>query len=138
METVGDYLHLDHGPCGINGPSNPVVYEDAFIQSKVTVPRKCSTCRFLSVNPISGFQCDQDAEKWGDFNRGLDWGAWKPDVIYLQLPHPKITTKALSQAVFENDQIAFIREYRRVNPALSINEAKSDFTALRKRITNDL
>ncbi|SQI34220.1 Uncharacterised protein [Leminorella richardii] len=137
MEIVGGYLHLDHGPCSIDGPSDPVIYENTFIQSKVTVPRKCSTCRFLSVAPIFGFQCHQDANKWGDFKRGLDWGAWKPSVIYLQLPEPKVTTKVLSQAVFDNDQIAFIREYRRVNPELSIEEAKMDFITLRKRIDNN-
>ncbi len=137
IKMVGDYLYLDHGPCGIDGPSDPVIYENAFIQSKVTVPRKCSDCQFLSVAPIWGFECNQDADKWGDFKRGLDWGAWKPDVIYLQLPQPKITTRILSQAIFENDLLTFIREYRRVNLGLSIQEAKADFTILRKRIDND-
>lgn len=57
IETVGHYLHLDHGPCGINGPTDPVTYEDEFIKAKVEVPRKCSRCRFLAVHQIFGFHC---------------------------------------------------------------------------------
>ena len=86
MEEVGRYLNLDHGPCSKTGPTDPVMYEDSFIVSKVEIPRKCSKCVFLMVDSIYGFYCTQDKEKWGDFHRGLDWGAWEPDSIYLELP----------------------------------------------------
>ena len=131
IDDVGAYLHLDHGPCGVEGPTDPVVFENEFIQSKVEVPRKCSKCPFLAVAPIYGFHCTKDADKWGDFHRSLDWGAWRPDRIYIQLQRPKVTTKALSEYAFTQDQVAFIREYRRINPGLSLKEAKSDYAHFR-------
>lgn len=131
IKEVGDYLHLDHGPCGIHGPTDPVVHEDRFIQSCVEIPRKCTTCVFLKVDRLFGFHCTKDAEKWGDFHRGLDWGTWKPDCVYLQLPSPKVTTKNLSLFAFQDDLISFIYEHRRVNPGVSIEEAKADFAHFR-------
>lgn len=130
---VGGYLHLDHGPCGINGPTDPVIYEDEFITAKVEVPRKCRRCRFLGVEAILGFVCRKDADVWGDLRRGLDWGHWEPDVVYLQLPLPKLTTRLLSEAVYADDLLGFVREHRRVNPGLSLREAREDFESLRVR-----
>jgi len=132
IEEVGHYLHLDHGPCGIDGPTDPVTYEDTFITSKVEVPRKCAKCNFLAVDWIFGFHCTKDAGKWGEFHRSLDWGAWEPDCIYLTLPPPKITTKELSRSAQRNDKVAFIKEHRRINPGLSIEEANSDFAHFRR------
>jgi len=131
MEEVKDYLHLDHGPCGVEGPTDPVVFENEFLLGKVEVPRKCSTCKYLSVSPIYGFHCTKDANKWGDFHRGLDWGSWQPDHVYLHLEPPKVTTRALSQHAFADDLVAFIKEHRRINPRTSIEEAKADFTHFR-------
>ena len=131
INEVGRYLHLDHGPCSINGPTDPVIFEDEFIKAKVEIPRKCRTCHFLSISKFFGFYCSQDKEKWGDLHRGLDWGAWKPNSIYLELPPPKVTTKALSDCVSNDNQLEFIKEYRRVNPGLSIKEAKLDYIKLR-------
>ncbi|WP_145248882.1 hypothetical protein [Aeoliella mucimassa] len=134
IEEVGRFLHLDHGPCGIDGPTDPVEYEDEFVKGKVTVPRKCSRCFHLAVDPVYGFHCTKDATKWGHAHRSLDWGAWRPDHVYLQLPPPKVTTKALSEHTFANDQLAFIKEHRRINPGLSIQEAKADFAHFRRVI----
>ena len=131
IEDVGHYLHLDHGPCGIDGPTDPVLYEDEFVTSKAEVPRKCAKCVFLAVDRIYGFHCTKDADKWGDFHRGLDWGAWEPDCIYLELPLPKVTTKELSVFARRNDIMSFIKEHRRINPGLSIEEAKADFAHFR-------
>lgn len=124
---VGHYLHLDHGFCGIAGLTDPVLYRDKFIESKVEVPRKCVSCSFLSYDQIRGFVCSKDEEKWGDFPRGLDWGNWQPDIVYLELPFPKLTTKELSKHAKNDDLIEFLKEHRRINPGLSIQEAKSDF-----------
>jgi hypothetical protein len=132
IEEVGRYLHLDHGPCSKTGPTDPVLYEDIFIVSKVEIPRKCSKCVFLKVESIYGFYCSQDKEKWGDFHRGLDWGAWEPNSIYLELPLPKVTTKELSVFAKDNDEISFIKEYRRINPGLTLSEAKNDFARFRE------
>lgn len=131
FQDVGHYLHLDHGPCGIEGPTDPVRYEAPYISAKAEVPRKCAKCYFLAVHPIYGFHCTKDADKWGDFHRGLDWGAWAPDCIYLELPPPKITTKVLSRFANQNNLLAFIKEHRRINPGLSLEEAKSDFAHFR-------
>ena len=129
---VGRYLHLDHGPCGINGPTDPVVYEDKFVTGKVEVPRKCANCVHLAVDRIHGFHCTKDAHKWGDLHRGLDWGAWEPDGVYIELPLPKVTTKKLSICARNNDLVEFVKEHRRVNPGLSVKEAQADFAHFRR------
>lgn len=136
INEVGHYLHLDHGPCGINGPTDPVTYEDEFIKGKADVPRKCSKCNFLAIHPIFGFHCTKDSDKWGDFHRGLDWGDWNPDFVTLHLPPPKVTTKELSQFAFGDDLLAFVKEYGRINPGLSVDDAKSDFRHFRNIIEN--
>jgi len=131
MAEVGHYLHLDYGYCGIPGPTDPVIYEDQFIVSKVEIPRKCSHCNFLRFDQVRGFICRKDADKWGDFERGLDWGSWEPDSIYLELPLPKVSTKDLAMHAKQGDLIKFIKEYRRVNPGISYAEAKSDYLRFR-------
>ena len=110
MEEVGRYMHLDHGPCGVNGPTDPVVYEDSFVKSKVEIPRKCAGCVHLGIDRIYGLHCTKDSEKWGDLHRGLDWGTWQPNFIYLELPPPKVTTKKLSIFAYDNDKLAFIKD----------------------------
>ncbi|CAN0347120.1 unnamed protein product [Ectocarpus sp. 4 AP-2014] len=127
IKAINEYLHLDYGDCGIPGPTDPVTYEDTFVESKVQVPRKCSGCRFLSVDTVRGFTCTKDANKWGDFPRGLDWGAWHPDHVYLQLELPKVTTREMTKLAYANDMVGFIKEHRRVNPGLSLSEARLDY-----------
>ena len=130
--SVGHYMHLDHGPCGIDGPTDPVESEDRSSGFKAEIPRKCSTCRYLSFDTIFGFHCTKDRRKWGDHHRSLDWGTWEPEYIYLQLSLPKISTKQLSVYAKQNDLMAFIKEHRRINPGLSIEEAKRDFAHFRE------
>lgn len=134
MELTQRYLHLDHGPCGIPGPTDPVFYEDNFIQSKVEVPRKCHRCVYLFHDSIEGFTCKKDADKRGDFHRGLDWGHWSPRRLYVELPHPKITTRALIDCLHKANLVEFIQEYRKINPASSIVEAKEDYAYLNKNL----
>lgn len=131
FEQVERFLHLDHGPCGVPGPTDPVKYEDSYITARVTVPRKCAKCGLLAVDSICGFHCTKEADKWGGFHRGLDWGAWEPDSIYLELPPPKVSTRALCQCARDNDLVSFVKEHRRINPGLSIEEAKADFRHFR-------
>lgn len=135
MNEVQRYLHLDYGPCGIDGPTDPVTYEDQFVRSKVEIPRKCSRCRFLFHDSIYGFECRKDEQKWGNCYRGLDWGAWSPDRIYLDLPHPKRTTKALVDYAYDENLVGFISEYRKINPGVSIAQARDDFARFRELIT---
>jgi hypothetical protein len=128
------WLDLDHGPCGVPGPTDPVLYEDVFVTAKVEVPRKCTTCIYLEFDRIRGFTCRKDREIWGDFPRSLDWGSWKPERIYIQLPYPKNTSKELIEFAFLNQLKDFIQEYRRWNPSHSIQEAKTDFLNLRNQL----
>ena len=135
FEEVQRYMHLDFGPCGIAGPTDPVFYEDKFIVAKVEIPRKCVRCRFLFHDSIYGFTCRKDGEKWGGCYRGLDWGAWSPERIYLDLPHPKLTTKVLVDCAHKDDLVGFIAEHRRINPAVSMSEAQEDFSRFRVLIS---
>ena len=134
FEALQRYMHLDYGPCGIDGATDPVIYEDNFIRSKVEIPRKCWSCGFLFHDGNYGFTCRKDAEKWGGCFRGLDWGSWRPDRPYFNLQHPKVTTRALSEAAHANDMIAFVKEYRSVNPDVSLQETRDDFARIRDLI----
>ncbi|HPY42668.1 MAG TPA: hypothetical protein PLM98_19235, partial [Thiolinea sp.] len=94
----------------------------------------CATCYFLQNDPIKGFYCNKDKHVWGFFDRGLDWGVWEPDTVYIALPLPKVTTKLLRQYAHQDNQNEFIREYRRVNPGRSLKEAKEDFEFMKKKL----
>lgn len=127
MDEVGHYLHLDYGPCGIEGPTEPVTIEHEGDPSNIEIPKKCATCEYLRGHS----SCTKDKDVWGDFNRGLDWGQWKPEIIHIQLAFPKITTQELNLCAHRDDLISFIKEHRRVNPGTSHEEAKKDFKFFR-------
>jgi hypothetical protein len=128
------YLNLDHGPCGVHGPTDPILYEDQFVDAKVEIPRKCSTCRYLEHDRIRGLVCREDRQIWGDFPRSLDWGAWQPDTVYLELPNPKRTNRALMELVQHDKFLEFVKESRRLNPGYSIQKAQDDFADLKSRL----
>ncbi|ACL06948.1 hypothetical protein Dalk_5278 [Desulfatibacillum aliphaticivorans] len=136
LDAVGRYLHLDHGPCGVPGPTDPVLYESRYIAAKAAIPRKCAACSFLEFEMVQGFICSKDKDIWGDFPRSLDWGAWSPDSLYFDLGPSKNATKQLSVCVQNNNLAGFIEEYRRVNPGLSLYEAKADLATLREILIN--
>ena len=138
FEEVQRYSHLDFGPCGIDGPTDPVVYEDKFVTAKVEIPRKCLRCSFLFHDSIYGFTCRKDQDKWGRCHRGLDWGAWSPSRIYVELPHPKLTTKVLVDYAHSENLTGFIAEHRRINPGLSIIESKEDYGWFRRLIEQSI
>lgn len=127
----GGYKHLDHGPCGVMGPTDPVHYEDEFVVAKVRIPRKCASCNFLRLRPIHGFVCTKDESIWGDFHRGLDWGDWIPSSVFRRLPYPKGTNDTMLKLVADGDLMKFISEHRRINPGVGVLEAKEDFEFLR-------
>jgi hypothetical protein len=108
------------------------------MNAEFEVPRKCAICVFLEAHVHHGFHCTKDREKWGDFHRGLDWGAWKPDTIFYLLPGSKITSKLLSKLVIQNDLIGFLKEYRRLNPSVPLNDGREDFVYLKKLMLGDL
>ncbi len=117
------------------GETDPVPYENKYIRAKVTVPRKCASCRYLCNDSIHGFYCNKDSDKWGDFHRGLDWGTWQPEIVYFDLPLPKITTPKMCEYATADDLLSFISEYRKVNPGLSIQEAKDDYSLIQSKIS---
>lgn len=124
------WAHLDYGPCGIPGPTDPVIYQDDLVIAKVPVPRKCSTCRFISLDPIRGFHCTKDRDKWGDMDRGLDWGDWQPAIPPIGLPFPQQTNDRMRELALLGDMVQFVIEYRKVNPA-SIAAAKQAYLELK-------
>ena len=130
-------MYLDHGPCGIYGPTDPLTHVSSSTIFKIEIPRKCAKCDYLEgffnvQGIVDGFSCGKDKDIWLGFNRNLDWGSWEPDWIYIDLPHPKKTTKKLYSFVKNDDQTGFIKEYRCINPGLSMKEARDDFHFLRK------
>ncbi|RYD36532.1 MAG: hypothetical protein EOP86_05755 [Verrucomicrobiaceae bacterium] len=89
---------------------------------------------FLFHDIIHGFSCRKDEAQWGKFYRGLDWGTWTPERIYLELPHPKVSTKTLIDCAHDGNLSGFVKEHRRLNPGLSLTEAREDFARLRRII----
>lgn len=135
MSQLGRFLSLDYGPCRVNGSTQPVRYENQFITSRVDVPEKCTTCRFLTYLSVYGFRCGEDAEIWGRPLKTLDWGSWHPEFIYVELPQPKITTRPLIERLWQRDLLGFLKEYRRVNPDTALSEAREDDARLLQLIT---
>lgn len=132
--TAG-YMALDHGPCPVEGPTDPVFYEDRFITSKVEVPRKCATCASLKVDGIRGFICGRGPEVWGDFPRGLDWGSWAPTRPTLVIPPSVQSSRDLTDAAIQGDRSAFLRIFRSLNPNLPLDEGRRTFEDLRRQVT---
>ena len=75
--------------------------------AKVTIPRKCAGCSHLVIDRQRGFDCEKDRSIWGDWMRGLDWGTWRPERIYLALRGSKVTTRAMADAVYDDDLVEF-------------------------------
>ena len=133
-EELHRYMHLDYGPCTESGSTHPVLFEDKLYGHQAELPQKCTKCRFLMIHQQGGFYCSQDAEKWGDFTRGFDWGDWQPEEPYIELPDPKVTTKSMMQAVAQNARTAFVREHREVNLGHPFSVAIADFEYLREKL----
>jgi len=75
------YMHLDYGPCGLPGNTQPVeytlpTYPPPYNRESelIYVPFKCSICSYLTTDFVHRVYCSFEREKWGDFHRGLDWG----------------------------------------------------------------
>ncbi len=128
------FMHLDYGPCGIHGPTDPVFIENDLVHPGVEVPRKRSSCVHFFHDHIHGLICNKDQEKWGGFPRGLDWGTWEPEWIYLDIPLPRRSSKALIGHAYKNESTPFILEHRRLNPDLPLTVAREDFAMLRRQI----
>jgi hypothetical protein len=129
-DQVKGFLALDHGPCPVKGETKPILYENKYVQSKVFIPAKCGSCRHLSFSVYSGFTCTFEQEKWGAYQRELDWGAWSPEHPNLGLSSGRSVSLELLQAVHEKDEVAAIKAFRTSFPEATIREARDAYSEL--------
>jgi len=130
FEQVEHYLALDHGACPVKGPTNPVQVETEFFVSKVQVPEKCSTCRHLKLDPPWGFVCNFEHERWGDFPRTLDWGAWSPEHPNLGLKSGRSITPEMLNAVAIRQEALAIKVFRATHTDATFHEAREAYAEL--------
>ncbi len=128
------YLALDHGPCPIPGNPTPtlVVTDPPF--GTVSIPTKCRTCAHLQTDPIRGFTCGYERERWGAYPRTLDWGDWSPELPNVGLASGRPVSTALLHAVAAGHEVQAIRAFRADFPESTIAEARQAFAELAKRL----
>lgn len=134
MEQVQGYLSLDHGPCPVKGPTDPVLVETRYYVSKVYVPSKCSSCRHLFLESYGGFVCNFERVKWGDFPRTLDWGSWSPEHPNLGLESGRSVSVEILQAVKEKNEAIAIKAFRAVHSDATFKEAREAFAELTAKL----
>lgn len=135
-ESIEGFLSLDHGSCPIQGDTRPVLFSNQFIQSKVSVPAKCTTCRDLHYDPIAGFTCHFEYEIWGWPGRTLDWGVWEPDLPNIGLVRGRMISRNLIESANTGSEAVFIKAIRLEFPELSIREARDTYLEVCKRLSN--
>lgn len=134
FDLLQTYLALDHGPCGVKGPTDPVGYEDQWMRSKVEVPRKCADCTHINFDGARGFHCSKDHTVWGSFPRSLDWGAWRPGQPDLTLASGHEITSALVEAVRAGKKMKALMAFRAANKGASMLDAKRAYVALAAKL----
>lgn len=134
LDAAHGFLALDHGPCPVAGPTQPVLVETAFYASKVFVPQKCRDCRHLELDHVRGFVCTHDADRWGDFPRELDWGSWSPAHPMLGLRSGRSAPVDFVAAVHRDAEADAIRAFRQAHPTASFQEAQAAFAELRDEL----
>jgi hypothetical protein len=133
MEQVQGYLSLDHGPCPIKGPTDPVLVESQYYVSKVYVPSKCRSCRHLQLDSIRGFVCNFERERWGSFPRTLDWGSWSPEHSSLglqRLQSGRSVSGEVLQAVQRRHEVEAIKAFRAAHQDATLKEARDAYAEL--------
>lgn len=121
--SVEDYQVLDHGPCPIKGDTSPVEMLGMQPARPLFVPRKCSSCEFLTSDPIRGFVCAYQKEKWGQFPRSLDWGNWEPKITPLGIEGKVIATVEVLSEIEQGHTGKAVIELKRLYPHLSTEAA---------------
>jgi len=134
IKQLHKYLSLDHGPCPVCGPTNPVLVETATYKSKVFVPAKCERCRFLDLDSTSGFVCDLERKKWGAFPRTLDWGAWSPDHPIVGLKSGRSVTREVIEAVKNRKEAEAVKAFRLSHPGSTFLEARKAYAELIEQV----
>lgn len=134
INEVGSYLNLDHGPCPVTGPTEPVFIDTQYYISKVQVPEKCVRCRYLYLDNISGFVCHFEKERWGQFPRSLDWGIWSPSHPIAGLDSGKSVSIDMLLAVKSGNEIVAIKAYKAVHKDATIKEAREAYAEIYHKI----
>lgn len=130
MEQVQGYLALDHGPCPVRGPTEPVIVETEHYTSKLFVPAKCERCRFLELEKARGFVCNFERAKWGAFPRTLDWGTWNPDHPNVGLKSGRSVPIGVLQAVAARHEAEAIKVLRAAHSDATLGEARDAYAEL--------
>lgn len=138
MEQIQGYLALDHGPCPIKGPTEPVLVDTPYYTSKVYVPSKCQSCRYLELDRIRGFVCNYEWERWGSFPRALDWGLWNPEHPNLGLKSGHSVPVEFIQAVQDQNEAQAIKVFRAAHPDATFREARDAYAELLPKLLDDL
>lgn len=130
MDQVQGYLALDHGPCNVNGPTEPVLVETAYYKSTVYVPAKCEHCINLHLDRTHGFVCNLDRLVWGAFPRTLDWGVWSPSHPNIGIKSGRSLTIQMLEAIAAREEVPFIRAFRASHGNASLREARDAYAEL--------
>lgn len=138
IEQVQGYLALDHGPCPIKGPTNPVLVDTPYYTSKVYVPSKCQSCRYLELDRIRGFVCNYERERWGSFPQTLDWGLWNPAHPNLGLKSGRSVPVEFIQAVQNQHEAQAVKAFRSAHPDTTFREARDAYAELLAKLQDDL
>jgi hypothetical protein len=137
LEQVGKYLALDHGPCPVRGPTNPVVVETEHYTSKVLVPAKCERCRYLELEKVRGFVCNFERERWGAFPRTLDWGAWSPEHPNIGLKSGRSVSQEVLRAVAARREVEAIKAFRAAHRDVTHKEAREAYAELLEQVSRN-
>jgi hypothetical protein len=130
IEQVRKYLSLDHGPCPVKGPTDPVLVENEDYKSKVYIPSKCQSCTYLKLDGVRDFVCNFEHELWGAFPRTLDWGCWSPEHPNLGLESQRSLTLEVIEAVVARNEASAIKAFRSSHPDATFKEAREAYAEL--------
>lgn len=131
--AVHAYMQLDHGACPVAGSTIPTTVENQYYTSKVLVPKKCVTCRYLELDSIRGFVCNMERKTWGAFPRSLDWSSWTPEHPEFRLDSGRSVTYAVTKAVADRNESDAVKFFREAHPSTTIREARDAFAELSRK-----
>lgn len=134
VEQVQGSLALDHGPCPIPGDTTPTLVVAGHPFGTVSIPTKCRACAHLVTDPIRGFTCGYERERWGACPRTLDWGDWSPELPNVGLASRRPVSTALLRAVAAGHEVQAIKAFRADFPEATIAEARHAFAELAERL----
>lgn len=142
IEFTDSYLRLDYSGCPVVGETNPIAFNTDG-EAQTFIPSKCTRCSYLNTKQ---FTCKFEKELWGDFERDLDWGNWRPDYPLVGLRRvemegktrldkgPAIINKSLIQLLQSGSTAQAIKLYGELNNIDIIQDAKDEVEQIGKRL----